>query len=308
LINDLGEGLPAVQARSAQLSQIVMNLVVNASEALGDRDGIVRVTTERITIRQSEAIAKALPTGDYVRLEVSDTGCGMPPEVQAKVFDPFFTTKFSGRGLGLAVVHGIVRSLRGGIQLTSKPGIGTTFEVLLPCLETGQTAAIVRISRAEDSPRPFPRATVLMVEDEEQLRLAAAQMLRKSGMDVFEAASGSEAIDLLRVRGGEFDLILLDVTIPGRSSQDVVTEASLMRPGMKVVLTSAYSAEVARTMIESPLVCAFMRKPFTIGDLVQTLRGVLGSSITGRTARSSRIWRALSPETREDVADEMDAV
>jgi DNA-binding response OmpR family regulator len=117
------------------------------------------------------------------------------------------------------------------------------------------------------------------VEDEEQLRVPTAKMLRKAGLDVFEARSGSEAIDLLRARDGEFDLILLDLTLPGRSSQDVVTEASLGCRDVKVILMSAYSAEAAGTMIDSPLVCTFIRKPFRLSDLVQAVRGILDSSI-----------------------------
>ena len=155
LITDLGEALP-VRARPAQISQIVMNLVVNASEALGDHDGVVRVTTKHISVGPAEAIAKALQAGEYVHLQVSDTGCGMPLEMQAKVFDPFFTTKFSGRGLGLAVVHGIVRSLRGAIQVASQPGEGTTFDVLLPCAEAGYQADAGRVLSVEDSRRPRP--------------------------------------------------------------------------------------------------------------------------------------------------------
>jgi PAS domain S-box-containing protein len=275
LMTNLGENLPAVRARAAQISQIVMNLVVNASEALGDQDGVVRITTKRRSLGQSEAAAKALPSGDYICLEVSDTGCGMPLELQAKVFDPFFTTKFSGRGLGLAVVQGIVRSLRGATQLASEPGKGTRFEILLPCADAGRKPDSAPALPAQETPRGGPRATVLMVEDEERLRTAAAKMLRKAGLNVIEAGSGSEAIDLIHARGGEFDLILLDLTLPGRSSQEVAAEAALARPGVKVVLTSAYSAEVATTAVDSPLVCKFIRKPFTISDLVQTLRSVL---------------------------------
>ena len=161
LVTDLGEDLPAVRARGAQLSQIVMNLVVNASDALGDRDGVIRVTTRHVTIGQAEAITKTLAAGDYVQLEVSDTGCGMSPETQAKIFDPFFTTKFSGRGLGLAVVQGIVRSLHGAIQVASEAGKGTTFQVLLPCAEpaarqpddtSGLSARRVRVDRREGPP------------------------------------------------------------------------------------------------------------------------------------------------------------
>jgi CheY-like chemotaxis protein len=272
LVASSGKNLPAVRARAAQISQIVMNLVVNASEALGNRDGVVHVSTEQIVVGRTEATAMALLPGDYVQLEVSDTGCGMSPETQAKVFDPFFTTKFSGRGLGLAVVHGIVRNLRGAIQVASEPGKGTTFRVLLPCVEAGAKSDSGRVLPIEESALPARSPTILVVEDEEQLRLAVAKMLRKSGLEAFEATSGSAAIDLLRARGGEIDLILLDLTIPGSSSQDVLAEAALVRPDVKVILTSAYSEEVAMPILHAPLVCGFIRKPFKLGDLVQTLR------------------------------------
>jgi PAS domain S-box-containing protein len=267
LVINLGDNLPTVRARPAQLSQILMNLVVNASDAIGDRDGVIRVTTEH--------------AADFVRLEVSDTGCGMTPETQAKVFDPFFTTKFSGRGIGLAVVHGIVRSLRGSIHIASEPGKGSTFQILLPYAESARTAGTAGASAAEASAPPALRASVLIVEDEEQLRLAVARMLRKAGLEVFEAATGTEAIGLLRARGGGLDLILLDLTIPGSSSQEVIVEAEFARPDMKAILTSAYAEEAARAMISSPLVCGFIRKPFSVGDLLQTLRRVLHAG--GRT-------------------------
>jgi PAS domain S-box-containing protein len=277
LITDLSEVLP-VRARPAQISQIVMNLVVNASEALGDHDGVVRVTAKPITLGQAEAKANALQAGEYVHVQVSDTGCGIPLELQAKVFDPFFTTKFSGRGLGLAVVHGIVRSLGGAIQFASQPGEGTTFDVVLPCVEAEGSSDAGRLLSVEDSTPPAPRARLLVVEDEEQLRRGVAKMLRKSGFEVFEAGSGSAAIDLLRSRGGEIELILLDLTIPGSSSHEVVAEAALVRPDVKVILTSAYAEEVAMRMTNHPLVCGFIRKPFQIQDVVQTLRSALAHS------------------------------
>ena len=135
---DLDQDLPAIRASAAQLRQIVMNLITNASDAIGDRDGVIRVITRRVTLKGESAAnrSRTLPDGDYVQLEVSDTGRGMSAETQAKVFDPFFTTKSAGRGLGLAVVQGIVRSLGGAIHCTSEPDKGTTFQVLLPCAET----------------------------------------------------------------------------------------------------------------------------------------------------------------------------
>src|SRR5579872_1080257 len=130
---DLGKGLGAIRCRAAQLRQIVMNLVTNASEAIGDRDGVIRLMTRPATAGRAPEIFKGMTEGDYVELTISDTGDGMPLKIQARVFDPFFTTKSAGRGLGLWVVHGIVRSLGGAIQIVSEPGKGTAVHILLPC-------------------------------------------------------------------------------------------------------------------------------------------------------------------------------
>jgi len=271
LVTNLSRDLPAVRARPAELSQILMNLVVNASEAL-DRDGVIRVTTDRITVSGTEPVVSGLPVGDYVHLEVADTGGGIPSEMQAKVFDPFFTTKFSGRGLGLAVVHGIVRSRGGAIQVESEPGEGTKFRVLLPCVEALRKEDAGRFSPVAAPALSARRNVVLVVEHEEPLLLAVAKKLRRSGFEVLEAATGFAAVDVLRTRGGEINLIVLDLTIPGIGSEDVVAEAARVRPGVKVILTSAYSEEVARIKINSPLVFGFIRKPFKLGNLVDTLR------------------------------------
>lgn len=281
LVTNLSEDLSAVCARTGQLSQIVMNLVVNASEAIGDRDGVIRVSTGHIAVDQAKAAAKALPPGWYVQLAVSDTGRGMSAETKARVLEPFFTTKFSGRGLGLAVVHGIVSSLGGAIEITSELGKGSTFQILLPCAESGAKPGAGRVLPIEESAPPARDTTVLIVEDEDALRLAEAKMLRKSGFKTVEAASGSVAIDLLRTRGGEIDLLLLDLTIPGSSSQEVVAEAVRVRPDLKIILTSAYSEETAKPIMRTPVVRGFIRKPFSLGELAQTLRSVLASQVKG---------------------------
>lgn len=276
LVTSLGKDLPAVRARPAQLSQIVMNLVVNASDAIGDSDGVVRVTTEHLPADGMEPIADELPVGDYILLEVSDTGCGMSPETRTRAFDPFFTTKVSGRGLGLSVVHGIVRSLAGDIQVLSEPGKGAAFQILLPCAGVAPQLRAEQAIPVDDAASPARRATVLIVDDEDQLRLAVAKMLRKSGLEAFEAADGSAAIDLLRARGGEIDLILLDLTIPGRSSNEVLAQAAIARPDdMRVILASAYSEEVAKPMMHAPVVRGFIRKPFELAELLQKVRTVL---------------------------------
>jgi len=276
LETDLDMDLPAVRANAAQLRQIVMNLVTNASEAIGDRDGVIRVTTGHVVIDRVAAISKGVTEGDYVQLEVSDTGGGIPLETQASVFDPFFTTKSAGRGLGLAVVQGIVRKLGGVIHLASEPGKGTLFQILLPSeARVGATAGPIR--SAAEAARPSRKATVLFVEDEDPLRQAIAKMLRKKGFEVLEAANGGTAIDLLRANSDKIDAILLDMTIPGRSSGEVVAEASQVRPDSKVILTSAYSEEMVMATMSSPLIRGFIRKPFQLGDLLQTFRNVLSS-------------------------------
>jgi CheY-like chemotaxis protein len=275
---DLGQDLPATRAGAAQLRQIVMNLITNASDAIGDRAGVIRVITRRVTLgaesaRDSESSSK----GDYVALEVSDTGCGMSQETRGRLFDPFFTTKSVGRGLGLAVVSGIVRSLGGAIHVTSEPGKGSTFQILLPCAETRVAATGDAMSTIEELAGPSQRPAVLIVEDEEVLRQAVAKTLRKNGFDVFEAADGSFAIDLLRANRGQIDVILLDMTIPGASSREVVAEAVKVRSDISVVLASAYGQEMFSRATSIPQIRSFIRKPFQLADLVKTLRRSLAS-------------------------------
>jgi len=272
---NLGNDLPPVRANAAQIRQIVMNLVTNASEAIGDRDSVIRVSTSRATGRNPGAISDHLADDDYLQLEVTDTGRGMSLETQAKVFDPFFTTKSAGHGLGLAVVQGIVRGLGGSIHLVSASGKGTTFQILLPFAERADPANQDVISGIEEPARPSQSGTVLLVEDESPLRLAVGKVLRRRGFQVFEAGDGTSAINLFRANAGKIDLILLDLTIPGASSREVVAEAAQVRPDIRVILTSAYSQEMIKGRVSAPQVRTFIRKPFQVGDLVKTLENVL---------------------------------
>jgi PAS domain S-box-containing protein len=279
---DLRQDLPATRASASQIRQIAMNLITNASDAIGDRDGTVRVITRRATIAEQSAVKPGtFPERNCVALEVSDTGCGMSQETMARVFDPFFTTKSTGHGLGLAVLSGIVRGLGGAILLTSEPGKGTVFQILLPSCETTACATGNPMSAIKESTSPLestgPRteAAVLVVEDEDCLRQAVAKMLRKNGFEVFEAADGASAIDLLRANRLKVDVILLDLTIPRGSSQMVLTEAAKNRPDIRVILTSAYGPDMIASAVNSPQICTFIRKPYQLGDLVSALRNLL---------------------------------
>jgi PAS domain S-box-containing protein len=275
---DLDRDLPAINASAAQIQQVVMNLITNASDAIGDRDGVIRVITRHVTEGELGAISsRTLADGDYVQLEVSDTGRGMSPETKAKVFDPFFTTKSAGRGLGLAVVQGIVRDLCGAIRITSEPDKGTIFQVLLPCAKTAAHTTGQAISGDVRPAVPSQDAAILVVEDEAALRAAVVKILQKGGFEVFEASDGNSAIDVFREHGRRIAGILLDMTVPGAGGREIVAEAAKLKPEIRVVLTSAYSQEMIQGSITAPQIWGFIRKPFKSVDLLEIIRSSLSA-------------------------------
>ena len=249
-----------------------MNLITNASEAIGERDGVIRVCTNAASC-----------AGDYLKLEVSDTGSGMTPEVQSRIFDPFFTTKFTGRGLGLATVQGIVRNHAGTINVVSSPGQGTRFEILLPCI--AQPARDVPHVEAHESTGAAGGATgtVLVVEDEETLRLSVSKMLRARGFSVIEARDGSAAVEIFQSNGSDIAVVLLDMTLPGLSGAEVFAELRRIRPDSKVILTSAYSQEAVATAVGGQQAWNFIRKPYLLNELVDVIQDAcLKKSMSGR--------------------------
>jgi PAS domain S-box-containing protein len=279
---NLDKDLPTVWGNASQIRQVLMNLVINASEAIGEKEGVIRVTTSRVTADEGPVSNNGvhLPAGDYVRLEVSDNGCGLTEEAKSKIFDPFFTTKFAGRGLGLAVVQGIVRAHGGAIDVVSTPGQGATFQVLLSCnstklLEVPNT--VTSAAAAQSNVRAGITGTVLVVEDEEVLRLAVSKALRKRGFSVMEARDGTVAMDLMRTHQDDIDVILLDVTLPGTSSREVFEEARRMRANPKVVLSSAYDRRTVEASFSGLPITQFIRKPFGLDELEGTLRDAMAS-------------------------------
>src|SRR5262249_30809719 len=194
-----------------------------------------------------------------------------------RIFDPFFTTKTSGRGLGLAVVQGIVRAHKGIIDLTSVPGQGTTFRILWPVADYAPARCDERKPEKLTVADARSAATVLVVEDEQVLTLGIAKMLRKEGLSVIDVEDGDAALDLLRNHRRQIDLVLLDATIPGAPSRTVIAEANRLRPQAKLLLTSAYSREAIGTLAEAEQFSGFLRKPFHLNELVIAVRKTLSA-------------------------------
>ncbi len=258
---DLRPDLPAVRGNPTQLRQIVMNLMINASQAIGESHGEIHVRT---------SFAPG-PPHDYVRLEICDSGCGMTDEERVKIFDPFFTRKPGGHGLGLAVVQGIVASHKGVINVASTPGKGATFEVLLPLAETlAESLAPAPAAAPAESPRAL-RGAVLLVEDEDTLQLATSKALRKRGFSVLVARDGWAAVELFRSHADQIGVVILDLTLPGIPGREVLRQIRGIKHDVRVVLTSAYDQNLPFSGPPGERPSAFLRKPYGVADLVRGL-------------------------------------
>ena len=288
---DLARPLPAIYANSVQIRQVLMNLVINASEAIGESDGVITVRTESVT-RRSDSLAE--PLAGYVGLEVSDTGRGMTLDEQARVFDPFFTAKFPGHGLGLQVVKGIVRGLGGSIHFYTAVGKGSTFR--LSFLATGRPPAVFPAAPSPNARRLMHHGLVLVVEDEPTLLLASAAILRRHGYSVLEAADGDAALSLIREHTSSIALLLLDVTLPGVPSRDVYTEARLARADMKIIVTSAYGQNAVDASLAGLDIDAFLRKPYKLAHLVELTGKLVSAEPTPEEKRfqPDGFWKTLA--------------
>jgi two-component system, cell cycle sensor histidine kinase and response regulator CckA len=268
---DLQPNLPPIHGNSVQIRQVIMNLVMNASEALAGQEGIISIQVKEIPSRDSQtAPASHASERSYVRLAVSDTGCGMSPEAQAKAFDPFYT-KGKGRGLGLAAVQGIVRAHGGTIKVRSGLGKGTRFEILLPASDRSQLLVPVTDSPV-DVGEPQMSGTVLVVEDEDLLRRIVSNVFRGNGLAVIEAANGESAVELFRANLSRIDVVLLDMTLPAMSGHEVLQQIRRLRPDIKVVLTTAFDEDFGLMNAAADRPWRFIRKPYKLAELSALLR------------------------------------
>ena len=276
---NLAANLPAVEADVSQLQQILMNLVINASEAIGERSGIISLNTSASECDRAYLnntwLKQDLPEGVYVCLEISDSGCGMKPDVLERIFDPFFTTKFTGRGLGLAAVLGIVRGHKGSLKVYSELGRGTTFKILLPA----SPKAAVKLEIAPP-PRKLWRGsgTVLLADDEESVRLLGAQMVERLGFRCLTAADGYEVLRIFRERANEVSIVLLDLTMPHLDGEQTYEELRHVKPDVRVIMSSGYNQQdVAQRFIGKQL-SGFIQKPYKLTALSEVLRTALEGS------------------------------
>jgi PAS domain S-box-containing protein len=279
LKTQLDKELPAVLGNRAQIQQVLMNLVLNGSDSLSAQGGVITVTTAVGSPSGNAIFASSINPrlGDFVVLEVSDTGAGISEENRSRIFDPFFTTKMAGRGLGLALVQGVVHAHKGSIELTSALGQGSMFRVLWPIAAPKRSAPGALVTNCQLDPKTEATGNVLLVDDEEVLRGSISKLLRKEGFHVVEAADGTVAVELLRDLKNDIDLLVLDMTIPGEPSRGVAVEAGRLRPNTKLLLISAYSREMVGEIANAPNVGAFIRKPFPIRELLAVIRQTLST-------------------------------
>ena len=275
---DLLKDIPNIDADPTQIRQILMNLVINASEAIGDKPGVITITSGTTKCDRNYLenifIDDTLPEGLYAYLEVSDSGCGMDQETMKKIFDPFYTTKFTGRGLGLAAVLGIVRGHKGTIKVYSEPNKGTSFKVLLPCSEKVPNKLKTNIKHEE----PLnDTGTILIIDDEETVCKVAKQMLEALGYDVLTAINGMKGVEIFEKKSNEIKLVLLDMTMPFMDGEETFRELKKIKKDLCVILTSGYNEQEATSKFIGKGLAGFIQKPFLLGELKEKLRNIIST-------------------------------
>ncbi len=277
----LAGDLPPVSGDVTQLRQVVVNLVLNAGEAMSEGGGVVRIRTAVHDCPQGAFIGAVLgedlPAGRYVSLEVTDTGCGMSPETLVRIFDPFFTTKFTGRGLGLAAVLGIMRSHHGAIRVSSVSGGGSTFEVFFPAAEPAPIAVAPAAPVPAATAAPAARDTVLVVDDEPHVRDVARRLLQQMGLQVLLAGDGPAAVETYRTHNGAIGAILLDLHLPRMDGMETLRQLRLLNARAVVILTSGYSLQENADGLDQLGPVAFLAKPFQLDELANAVRAALAT-------------------------------
>jgi two-component system cell cycle sensor histidine kinase/response regulator CckA len=280
LTRDLAPGLPAVEGDSSQLRQVVLNLITNASDAIGERQGAITVRTRLVRLDGGPlagvASTQPLEPGDYVLLEVEDTGCGIDDATRARMFEPFFSTKASGRGLGLSATLGIIRQHRGVILVDSTPSVGTLIRIYFPALANADVNVPVRDKQVSaEAPTPG-RGLLLVVDDEEGVRKLARLALTQAGYEVMTSADGREALACQARHGDRLRLVVLDLTMPELNGQDTLHALRERDPKLPIIVMSGYTESSLRASD-----VRFLAKPFRAAELVATVGELLKDQVSG---------------------------
>jgi two-component system cell cycle sensor histidine kinase/response regulator CckA len=275
----LDESIAPIEADVAQARQLLVSLVANASDALGEDSGIIDVRTSMKKV-SSEYLASTylddnLPSGQYVCLEIHDTGCGMPAGQTAQIFDPFFTTKSSGKGLGLATVLGIVRRHNGAVRVDSAVEQGTTFTILLPGSEKPLQPKTETVGfTAMETPENLA-GTILVIDDQERVRNVLESMLKRRGCTIYTASNGQEGITTFASYRDDIDLVILNMTMPGLSGSGTLKELVKVNPKVKVILCTGYPEDEARQKFAGAQLAGFIHKPFKMDEMIALVSQVL---------------------------------
>jgi len=271
------DSVPGIKADITQVRQVIMNLVINASEAIGEKGGIISIWVGEIRCGSEKEIkttlGEYLPVGQYVIVDIADTGSGMDKETITKLFDPFFTTKFTGRGLGLSAVQGIMHGHKGAVSIKSEPEKGSTFRLFFPALEKPLEPAG---AASEHTNTDEISGTVLIVDDEESVRKMAERMLDHIGFDVLTVSNGRDAVTLYQEQMEKISFVLLDMTMPGMNGAETFHELRKIDPEVKVIIASGYSEQDIATRFSGEQLSGFCQKPFRYDTLKDTATKVLG--------------------------------
>ena len=279
----LSQELPAMKGDEAQIQQVVMNLITNAAESTNGQSGTVKITTgaqncDEHCLTTSLLDERSAP-GRYVYLEVSDTGCGMNQETLDRLFDPFFTTKFTGRGLGMSAVRGVIKAHHGALFVESEPGKGTTFRVMFPAVVPVQPLAIQGLVTQPVKNNPIENEALsglaLVVDDERAVQRVCAKMASLCGFTVIKASDGLEAVSIFREHADEIDVVLMDLVMPNMDGIAAMNEIFSIRPDARVIISSGFNKEELSDRITGQAPSGFIRKPYNINLLEAELRKVM---------------------------------
>jgi PAS domain S-box-containing protein len=278
ITSELASDIPPMIADASQIRQITMNLIINASEAIDKSQGVVHVSLAKRAVRadhqEIDYFGKIIPPGMYACLEVTDNGCGMDDETKQRIFEPFYTTKFTGRGLGMSAVLGIVKAHNGALQLFSQPGQGTTFNVFLPI----QMTVLTEVPSSQQTAPPVPwqgSGTILLAEDEELIRCVAVEMLEELGFKVITASNGKEAMELYRQHASEICLTITDIGMPVMDGYALFRELKSINPELPIIISSGFGDKDISAHIAPENIAGLISKPYSFDKLREVLKSVV---------------------------------